>query len=134
VEQKCDPDMLCVPTYVAPSRISGVGLFSAKRIRRGTRIWEFTEGVDWRLTPEELQAFPEPFQARMRHYVYLDDEGYYVLCGDNAKFMNHESEPNCADPEPLCTITRRSIEAGEELTCDYREFDVESRLYGLRFG
>jgi len=126
--------MLCVSTYVALSRISGVGLFSAKRIRKGTRIWEFTEGVDWRLTGVELEAFPEPFRSQMRHYVYLDDQGYYILCGDNAKFMNHESEPNCSDADPLFTVARRSIEPGEELTCDYREFDVDSRRNGLGFG
>ena len=126
--------MLRVSTYVAPSRISGVGLFAAQRIRKGTRIWEFTDGVDWLLTSAELDAFPEPFRGRLRHYVYLDDEGRYVLCGDNAKFMNHDAAPNCTDRDPCFTIALRTIEVGEELTCDYREFDVETRQNGLGFG
>jgi SET domain-containing protein len=134
VEQKRNPDMLRVSTYVAPSRISGVGLFAAQRIRKGTHIWEFTEGVDWLLTRSELEAFPEPFRSRLRHYVYLDEHGCYVLCGDNAKFMNHDLAPNCSDSHPSFTIASCTIEVGEELTCDYREFDVESREQGLGFG
>lgn len=125
--------MLRVSTYLAPSRIAGVGLFSSDHLPAGTRIWEYTEGVDWKMTAEELSRFPEPFQSRMRHYVYLGDSGLYVLCGDNARFMNHSTAPNCSDADPQFTITLRAIEAGEELTCDYREFDVESRLQGLSF-
>ncbi len=132
--QKRNPDMLRVSTFVAPSRISGVGLFAAHRIRQGTPIWEFTEGVDWLLTRSELDAFPEPFRSRIRHYVYLDDDQRYVLCGDNAKFMNHHDEPNCTDRDPRYTVTLRAIERGEELTCDYREFDADSRVNGVRFG
>ena len=123
--------MLRVSTFVAPSRIAGVGLYAAQRIPAGTQIWEFTDGVDWMLTREELEGFPEPFQSRLRHYVYLDESGLYVLCGDNAKFMNHAVEPNCSDTDPKYTVTRRTIEAGEELTCDYREFDLDSRELGL---
>lgn len=125
--------MFRVSTFVAPSRISGVGVFAAESIKRGTRIWEFTEGVDWLLTAEDLQAFPEPFQSRLRHYVYRDQTGRYVLCGDNAKFMNHHVEPNCTDRDPRYTVTLRTIHAGEELTCDYREFDEDFRINGVRF-
>ena len=35
----------------------------------GTIVWEFTEGVDWRIAPEELSLLPEPFRLRLRHYV-----------------------------------------------------------------
>ena len=57
----------------------------------------------------------------------------YVLCGDNAKSMNHADEPNCEDPEGEYTLTRRLVRAGEELTCDYRSFDLESRESGLGY-
>lgn len=123
--------MLCVPTYLAPSRISGLGLFAATQLQAGTRLWEFTHGVDWRIQPEELAAFPEPFQAQLRHYVYREQDGTYVLCGDNAKFMNHDEEPNCSDADPVYTIVRRTVRAGEELTCNYLEFDEDSRRAGL---
>lgn len=126
--------MLRVPTYVGPSPIAGVGLFSASRLPAGHVIWEYTEGVDWRIAPDELERFPEPYRSRLHHYLYLDESGIYVLCGDNAKFMNHSDEPNCDDPEGAYTVTNRLIRVGEELTCDYRSFDAEARTLGLSFG
>lgn len=126
--------MLRVPTYVAPSSIAGMGLFAATRLPKGTVIWEYTDGVDWRIGPTELSLFPEPYQTKLRHYTYQEDSGIYVLCGDNAKYMNHSEQPNCDDPEGEYTVTNRAIRAGEELTCDYRTFDLEARSVGLNFG
>lgn len=126
--------MLSVPTYVAPSPISGVGLFAAVPLSAGSRIWQYTEGVDWRIPPEDFEAFPEPYRSRLRHYVYQEESGLLVLCGDNAKYMNHSEEPNCTDRDPTFTVTTRDVVAHEELTCDYREFDVPSRTSGLDFG
>lgn len=54
-----------------------------------------------------------------------------VLCGDNARFMNHSFEPNCDDDGGEFTTAARDIEAGEELTCDYRRFDAPSARTGL---
>jgi hypothetical protein len=125
--------MLRVPTFVAPSRIAGVGLFAATNIPARTILWKFTEGVDWRLTPEEVANFPEPFQSKLRHYLFQEESGLFVLCGDNAKFMNHSEEPNCDDTGAVRTISLRAIRAGEELTCDYRLFDLESMTKGLTF-
>jgi SET domain-containing protein len=125
--------MLRVPTYVAPSSISGVGLFAATDLPANSIIWEYSEGVDWKISPSELILFPEPFQSRLRHYLYQEDSGVYVLCGDNAKYMNHSDQPNCDDTGAKYTVTTRAIKAGEELTCDYRLFDLESRSVGVSF-
>ncbi len=125
--------MLRVPTYVAPSPIAGVGLFAATELPEGFVVWEFVEGVDWRIPSAELALFPEPFQSRLRHYLYQEESGLYVLCGDNAKYMNHSDEPNCDDSGGKYTVTCRRIAAGQELTCDYRLFDFEARTFGLQF-
>ena len=123
-----------MPTFVAPSRIAGVGLFAATNLPAETIVWEFTEGVDWRITADELAAFPEPYLSRLRHYLYEEDSGLFVLCGDNAKFMNHADVPNCDDPpDKDLTITRRAIPAGEELTCDYRLIDRAAKQAGVAF-
>jgi uncharacterized protein len=125
--------VLRIPTYLAVSPIHGIGVFTAAPIPAGTRIWDFDDRVDWRIEPEELAAFPEPYQTRLRAWCYLDSDGRYVLCGDNAKFMNHHPAPNCDDPEGRYTVTNRDIAKGEELTCDYRTFDQESAAKGLDF-
>lgn len=110
-----------------------MGLYSGTDLEAGTVIWEYDERVDWKITPEEFAEFPDPYRSRMGHYVYLDAEGLYILCGDNAKFMNHAADPNCDDPDGEYTITRQVIAAGEELTCDYTQFDVAARNNGLDF-
>jgi len=125
--------MFRVPTYVAPSPIAGMGVFSARSIPAGTVIWEYTEGVDWSISPAEFDRFPEPYRSRLRHYAYLGDSGSLILCGDNAKFMNHDPSPNCDDSDPRFTITTRAIEVDEELTCDYAAFDLEAKTNGVAF-
>ena len=125
--------MFLIPTYLGPSAIHGTGVFAARDVPAGTRIWEFTPGVDWELEPDELAAFPEPFQSELRAWCYLDAAGFYVLCGDSGKFMNHSDAPNCDDPPDRTTVTNRNVRAGEELTCDYRTFDRETAEKGFDF-
>lgn len=114
--------MFLVPTFVAPSDIHGHGVFTPEPLAAGTIIWRFTRGVDLRLTREELERFPPRLAAVMRTYCYREESGSYVLCGDAAKFMNHADDPTCDDDGEL-TVVRHDLEAGAELTCDYRTFD-----------
>jgi hypothetical protein len=97
-------------------------------------IWTYTEGVDWRIPEQAFLSFPEPYRSMLEHYLYQDESGAFVLCGDNAKFMNHADAPNCDDSGEVHTVTLRRIRAGEELTCDYRLFDHGAKVHGLSFG
>jgi SET domain-containing protein len=118
---------LRVPTYLAPSGIHGVGVFTPEFIPAGSVIWTFDPEVDWTLSADDVNHFPEAYRPKIRAYCYLDESGVYILCGDNARFMNHSEEPNCDDWTSRSTLAWRDIQAGEELTCDYRAFDLESR-------
>lgn len=118
--------MFLIPTFTRHSSIHGVGVFAAADFNAGTQLWAFTEGVDWRITPDEFSLFPEPYRTRLSDWIYQTDSGIYVLCGDSAKFMNHSFTPNCEDLE-AGTFALRDIAAGEELTCDYRVFDMRCR-------
>ena len=122
--------MFRVPTYVAPSRIAGVGVFSSEFIPSGTLLWVFTEGVDLRLDPAVVAATPEPLGSMIRMDCIEEADGTLVLCGDNARFMNHDFDPNC-DDSGILTVARRDIAPNEELTCDYRAFDREAAGSGL---
>jgi uncharacterized protein len=125
--------MFLIPTYLSRSPIHGLGVYTPQRIPAGTLIWQFDEAADWKIRPEEMERFPEPYQERLRAYCYLSEEGVYVLCGDNAKFMNHSDNPNCDDTGGQFTIALRDIEPGEELTCDYSTFDMESSAHGTLY-
>ena len=89
--------MFLIPTYLAPSSIHGVGVFTPFPLSAGSRLWQFDLAVDWRITPEEMERFPEPYRAQFLAFSYVDEQGQYVLCGDNARYMNHSDEPNCDD-------------------------------------
>lgn len=123
--------MMLVPTYLAPSSIHGIGLFTPFFLPADSIIWKFDEEIDWRLTPEEMAAFPESLQEQLRAWCFEERDGRFVLCGDNAKFMNHSFSPNCWDDHGPLTRTVRDIQPDEELTCDYRLFDAESARTGL---
>ena len=117
--------MFLIPTYVGPSAIHGFGVFTATPIAADTVIWEFVEGVDLRLSEADLAALPPHIRRPLKSYCYREASGAYVLCGDNAKFMNHSTSPSC-DDDGIATVVRKALPVGAELTCDYRAFDHDT--------
>lgn len=117
--------MMIVPTYVGPSAIEGVGVFAAALIRSGTAIWQLSEGLDLLLTDAELDALPSLQRDFIERYGYphMTRAGLTVLEFDNGRFMNHASRPNTDFTGPDVGWAIRDIAEGEEITCDYGEFD-----------
>ena len=122
--------MLLVKTRIGPSVIEGTGLFAAEDIPAGTRTWEFLAGYDVLFTKALIEALPATPRDELQRYVYLNEHsGNYVYCLDNARFMNHSTEPNTRSVYPPdgsegYDVAIRNIKEGEELTCDYCEFDA----------
>lgn len=114
--------MLLVPTYVSQSGIHGLGVFAARRIRMGERVWTFDPYWDHFIPDEAFANLPAPSKRFLRIYAYhnsLHGPGYIVE-SDNGRFMNHADHPNLdfSGPDGFAT---RTIERGEEMTCDYRQ-------------
>lgn len=120
-----------IKTRVGPSEIAGLGLFADQDIPKGAVTWQFMAGYDLLLTQAEIEALPEPARSNLLDHTYHDAKsGLYVLCADNARFMNHADEPNTAGVHEKGAIegydvATRDIKRGEELTCDYRVFDAD---------
>lgn len=117
--------MFLVPTYVAPSAIEGVGLFALEPIAAGALIWQLDPAFD-RLIPEgEVEKLPIAFRLFVQRYgyPYPHDLSMLVVELDNGRFMNHSPAPNTRFDNPDAGFALRAIAAGEELTCDYSEFD-----------
>ncbi len=131
--------MLLVKTSLGLSEIAGIGLFAAEDIRKGTVTWRFMPDFDRLLTEDEIESLPEVARANILDHVYLHGpSGKFVLCADNARFMNHADVPNTEgihEPGQIegYDVATRDIHAGEEITCDYRSFDahVERKLGGI---
>ena len=121
--------MMLVRTVKKPSDIHGVGLFANEFIPKGSPTWRFIAGIDQAIHPDLVERVPEASRITFLTYAYLDIRtGLYVLCADDARFMNHSDEPNVKgdydlDPVFGVDVAARDIEPGEELTCDYRTFD-----------
>lgn len=125
--------MLLIPTFRAQSAIHGLGLFAAAPVPEGTRVWEFTDGFDQAIPPSQFDRLPAAARAQFLQYSYLDKVIHeYILCADDARFMNHSEEPTLRDASDGpgdrygYSVAARDLEAGEELTCDYREFDISN--------
>ena len=120
--------MLLVKTKIGPSKIHGIGLFAAEFIRKGTRIWELTEGFDLKVTRTVIDRLPEASRLLMLKYSYVErDSGLYVICMDDARYFNHSDNPNTKEIPSVCTIALHDIKVEEELTGDYRTFDAAWR-------
>ena len=119
--------MLLVNASAGQSQIHGTGLIANEPIAAGTVIWVLRPGFDLVVTKRELDELSQVVQEQIRHYIYIDvDTGQYILCSDDAKFMNHSDSPNTSTQAGQ-TVALCDIECGTELTGDYREFDAATR-------
>lgn len=114
--------MMTVKTYVAASKIHGVGLFADEDVEKDQIIFVLTPGIDLVMRDEEIHKFGSAFAQFMSIYSYKDSYSKEITVSlDNARFMNHDDVPNT-----LWTYSfgwaARNIRKGEELTCDYSTF------------
>lgn len=117
--------MMIVPTFVAPSSIEGVGLFAEEPIARGTPIWVLNERFDLHFTQGELMALPRLQRAFVERYGYahMRRAGVTVVEYDNGRFMNHAEDANTDFTDPEIGWAVKDIAAGEEITCNYADFE-----------
>ena len=121
--------MLLVKTSVGPSNISGLGLFADQFIEKGTIIWQLSEPLDLVLAKELVQNLPLlAKQTFLKHGYFSKKLEKYILSFDNDRFTNHSEDPNVLEGEVMVggetvTVAVKDILAGEEITCDYAEFD-----------
>jgi SET domain-containing protein len=122
--------MLLVKTYIGQSSINGMGLFADQFIPKGTVIWQFTNFLDRTYSKHVVEDMPESeLKTFIKKYCYLDEDSWphYVLCVDDARFMNHSDDPNTSNGENKTTVANRDIQVSEEITCNYHEIDDDAK-------
>jgi SET domain-containing protein len=116
--------------------VHGLGLFADQLIPRGTRIWQFDEAVDGRFDDSRLAGLSQDEQNDLLRHTYVNPRTLlYVVCGDDARYMNHSDDPNTVDigyDEGLVngegiTVAARDIQPGEEIFSNYTAFDADAR-------
>lgn len=129
--------MLVVSTYIEKSDIDGLGLFAGQDIEKGDIIWFLDPSVDHVFSNEEFENMKTTLSSENRErfmkWSFTRKNGSIILPADNAKFENHSNNPN-----QICNgkydLASRKILKGEEITCDYRQFEdkpneVEKKAY-----
>jgi uncharacterized protein len=120
--------MLYVKARVGASKIHGFGLFAVDFIPENTVVWRFQVGFDIDISEQEFLRLATPAQAQVRHYAYFSNlTRRYHLSSDDDRFTNHSDSPNTRFIDG-CSRAIRDIQAGEELTNDYRDYDAEPPL------
>jgi SET domain-containing protein len=127
--------MLIVKTKLKYSEIHGLGCFAAEDIKKGQTVWRFDQGIDLTFSENDLKQLPTSFVEFLKTYAYSplnyncnnnDNDKKYILCADNARHMNHSDDPNLDETPDGLNIALRNIKIGEELTCNYNQFDKDA--------
>ncbi len=108
---------------VRASPIQGRGAFALRRIRKGTRVIEYTGE---RITPAEAdRRYDDDKMDRPHTFLFTVGKRTVIdaaVGGNDARFINHSCDPNCeaVDVDGRIFIEAlRTIQPGEELTYDY---------------
>lgn len=106
---------------IRSSPIHREGCYTTTRIRKGTRIVEYTG---------ELITIAEADRRYNGHqitYLFGLSDGKHIIDGNGiAALINHSCDGNCETDEirgRVWIIAARNIRAGEELTYDYSLYD-----------
>ena len=124
--------MILVRTYLAPSEIQGLGVYAGDFIPGGTQIWVLNPKFDIFVHDEEIRMLPAHMHDFVVRYSYphLEIPGVRVVDCDDGKFMNHSERPNTDFRIFDKGYAIVDIRPGEEITCNYFEFDLEFRGFG----
>jgi hypothetical protein len=109
---------------VRHSRVHGYGVFAARRIRKGTTVIEY---LGDRVSHDEADARYEDKDPNDNHtFLFTVDSKIVIdggVGGNEARFINHGCDPNCASTaqnKRIYVEAIRTIQPGEELVYDYQ--------------
>jgi uncharacterized protein len=111
----------------------GYGVVAKKFIPKGTITWALDE-LDREFTPKQYQEMDGTYKDILEFYSFRNNLGNYVLCWDNARFVNHSFNSNCLTTAYDFEIAIRDIQAGEQLTDDYGYLNISEPFRGIDEG
>jgi hypothetical protein len=108
----------------------GYGVVATKLIPKGTITWVLDK-LDRIFTPAQVASMDSLYQKVLDTYTYRNPQGDYILCWDNARFINHSSNSNCITTAYEFEIAIRDIHPGEQLTDDYGYLNLDEPFEAL---
>jgi hypothetical protein len=129
--------MLKIKTEIKTSIIpkAGLGLFCIEFVKAGTLVWKFDEFLDIRVPELPTDPIAREFVST---YGYLQADGTpgYVVCIDNARFINHAEEAVATlvvQLDGTCHAAQDLL-PGTELTHSYDSFCADDPAIGYKRG
>lgn len=101
----------------------GYGVVAKELIPKGTITWVLDE-LDKEFTPDDIMNLSDLHQEILDIYTYRNNKGNFVLCWDNARYVNHSFKSNCLTTAYDFEIAIRDIQPGEQLTDDYGYLNI----------
>ena len=106
------------------SKIHGTGVYAARKIPAGTRIFEYVGEI---ISADEAdRRHPVNPEDPFHTFFFALSNGTVIdgnVGGNDAKWINHSCEPNCETEESdefrVFIVALRDISRGEELYYDY---------------
>ena len=108
--------------FISPEK--GFGVVATELIPKGTITWAF-DALDQVFTPVQFAAMDPRYRAILDKYSYRDHDGVYILCWDNARYLNHSFLSSCITTTYNFELAVRDIHPGEELTDDYGYLNLD---------
>lgn len=115
------------------SKEIGYGVVATEFIPAGTITWVLDK-LDREFTPLQIQEMPAIYQEILDYYTFRNNNGNYVLCWDNGRYVNHSFNSNCLTTAYDFEIAIRDIQPGEQLTDDYGYLNIPYPFKGIDEG
>lgn len=118
--------MMMVKSELRMSPIDGLGVYAVEPIKSGTVVWKLDERAYVIRHESEIASLPPIMQEHFAKYGWpLITRAGFIACDiDNGRFMNHSDRANTDFRNPHQGVAIADIAAGQEITCNYAEFDA----------
>ena len=117
--------MLYIETYLAPSTIHGIGVFTKQAIKKWEMIAKRNSEIDQGFSLDQYESFLEEEKNQIKKYARKDKKTWEIkLNADDTRFLNHSSTPNIWHREDEL-FALSDIQENEELTDNYTEIDED---------
>lgn len=111
----------------------GYGVVATKFIPAGTITWVLDK-LDQEFNLIEFQSLEPIYQNILDTYTFRNNQGNFILCWDNGRYVNHSFKSNCLTTAYDFEIAIRDIQVGEQLTDDYGYLNIPSPFRGIDEG
>lgn len=111
----------------------GYGVVATKLIPAGTITWVLDQ-LDREFSPLDFQNMDPIYQDILDTYTFRNNQGNYILCWDNGRYVNHSFNSNCLTTAYDFEVAIRDIHPGEQLTDDYGYLNIAQPFRGIDEG